>query len=160
MAFEEFLARIGLGQLAADDLFLGQLLLIGVTALLFAASLVMCVLAFRAATAARMARRDAEAHFLAAKDLAVEMRHLTAQVELATKRPAAKPVRIDAVEPLVEAAANEDKAASSEAVIPQDAETSDRSGGEPPASDKTLDAAKEAASVPKALVGSFLRRRR
>lgn len=158
MAFEEFLMRVGLGELVAEDFFLAQILLMSVTALLFAASLVMCVMAFRAAAAARKARSEAQAHFLSAQDLAVEMRHLTAQVELATKRPAAKPVRIDLVEPLVEAAANEDQAMTAENDSPG-AENA-KAVEAPETSDKTLDAAKEAASVPKALVGSFLRRRR
>ncbi|MEQ8936778.1 MAG: hypothetical protein RIE56_13395 [Amphiplicatus sp.] len=158
MAFEEFLMRVGLGELVAEDFFLAQILLMSLTALLFAASLVMCVMAFKAATAARRARSEAEAHFLSAKDLAVEMRHLTAQVELATKRPAAKPVRIEIVEPLVDAAANEDQASTP---AEDDSERGANFAEEDVAPfDKTLDAAKEAASVPKALVGSFLRRRR
>lgn len=159
MAFEEFLFRIGLGELVAEDFFLAQILLMSVTALVLVASLVLCAMAFKAATAARRARAEAEAHFLAAEDLAVEMRHLTAQVELATKRPAAKPVIIEAIEPLIEAAANEDQAALGDAPSDDQAATVAEED-EPPASDKTLEAAKEAASVPKALVGSFLRRRR
>lgn len=158
MAFEEFLMRVGLGELVAEDFFLAQIVLMSLTALLFAASLVMCVMAFRAATAARKARSEARTHLLSAQDLAVEMRHLTAQVELATKRPAAKAVKIDLVEPLVEAAANEDQTS---APAGRDSESGATFAEEEAApSDKTLDAAKEAASVPKALVGSFLRRRR
>lgn len=139
MGFEEFLAGVGLGGLVAEDFFFAQVGLMSVTALLFLASLVMSFMAFRAASAARSARREAS-------DLAAEIRHLTAQVEMAVKRPAARPVEAALSPPGDEA--------------PPAEVANDAAVEEPPPADRTLDAAREAATVPKALVGSFLRRRR
>lgn len=157
MAFEELLARIGLGELVAEDFFLAQVLMMSAATILFLASLVMCVMAFRAAGAARKARSEAEAHFLSAKDIAVEMRHLTAQVELSTKRLAASPVRSEPVE----AASEKPVLPGSETNIDADrASSSDAANDSAPLEDKTLSAAREAASVPKSLVGSLLRRKR
>lgn len=142
MGFESFLAGVGLGGLVAEDFFFAQVVLMSVTALLFLASLVISLMAFRAAAAARQARREAN-------DLAAEMRHLTAQVELAVKRPAARPVEAAMAPCADEADENERMDVANDAVAE-----------EPPPADRTLDAAREAATVPKALVGSLLRRRR
>lgn len=81
MDFEYLLSVTGLGEFVDQDFFLAQIGLLGGSALLFLFSLVLCVLAFRAAGAAKSAREESEAYFQSAQDLASEVRSLTAQVE-------------------------------------------------------------------------------
>lgn len=81
MSIESLLAMTGLGQFVDQDFFLAQIGLLGGSALLFLFSLALCIMAFRAAKAAKSARGESEAYFESAQDLAKEMRHLTAQVE-------------------------------------------------------------------------------
>ena len=78
---EKILSMAGLGEFVERDFFIAQVGLLGGSALLFVFSLVVCILAFRAAVAARGAQRDSELHFASSQDLATEMRQLTAQVE-------------------------------------------------------------------------------
>ena len=81
MTVESFLSMTGLGELVDQDFFAAQVGLLGGSVLFFILSLVLCIMAFRAAMAARNARGEAEDYFESAQDLAKEMRHLTAQVE-------------------------------------------------------------------------------
>ncbi len=84
MSLESLLAAIGV-DLAAFDFLLTQIGVLTGTGLLFLLSLVACMMAFRAAGSARRSRLDAEAHFRSAQTLATEIRHLTAQMETATR---------------------------------------------------------------------------
>lgn len=118
MRLDELIARVGRGEVIADDVFYFQIGLLTLVVLFFLASLVLCVMSVRAAGGARSALKRAD-------ELAAEMRHLTAQVELSTKRAAT--IR------------------SSEAT---DNATTDKEG----AADRSLEAAKEAATVPTSLV--------
>jgi len=81
MTIEGLLSTAGLGEFVAQDFFVVQVGLLGGGALLFVLSLILCLMAFRAAKAAKEARGEAEVFFQSAQDLAGEVRHLTAQVE-------------------------------------------------------------------------------
>jgi len=118
MRLDELIARVGRGEMIADDVFYFQIGLLTLVVLFFLASLVLCVMSVRAAGGARSALKRAD-------ELAAEMRHLTAQVELSTKRAAA-------VRPLGE----------------QDAAAIGPDGS----ADRSLEAAKEAVTVPTSLV--------
>lgn len=129
MQWESALAALGLGELVADEAFVAQIGLMAASTILFLCSIVVCGMAFRAAGAARRARREA-------LDLAVEVRHLTAQVEKATARRRSEPAETAgefAGEAIGEAEAS--------------------------APDPALEEAKQAATVPSALLSSFVRRR-
>lgn len=82
MPFEELFSALGLGELLASDLFMTQVGVLAATALLFLSSLVVTVMSFRSAAASRQA-------LLSARELAIEVRHLTAQVEKSARRPSA-----------------------------------------------------------------------
>jgi hypothetical protein len=160
MAFEGLLSPEGLGAFLAQDFFSLQVGVMTLTALLFFCTTVLCLLAFRAAGGAKRARREAEAQFQAAQDLAVEVRHLTAQIERATSRRASAPsfpsgpVRVGASEVTDEAEIeiiNAPHGRDDQAAMDLD------EGGS--IGDRTLDAAKKAATVPAALLGGLLRRR-
>ena len=81
MSLENLLAKAGMGEFVEQEFFLAQVGLLGGSIILVLISLVFCILAFRAAGAARTAREESELMFQSAQDLAGEMRHLTAQVE-------------------------------------------------------------------------------
>lgn len=161
MAFEGLLSLEGLGGFLARDFFTLQVGVLALTALAFLCTFVLCLLAFRAAGGAKRARLDAEAQFRAAQDLAVEVRHLTAQIERATGRRMtsvpSSPVRVGASELTDEAEIEIIGAPSRETEAGEEStmEGSDRD----PASDRALDGAKRAATVPAALLGGLLRRR-
>lgn len=127
MEWESALAALGLGELVADEAFAAQIGLMAVSTILFLCSIVVCGMAFRAAGAARRARREA-------LDLAVEVRHLTAQVEKATARRRSE---------LAETASEFAEEKAEESASP----------------DPALEEAKQAATVPSALLSSFVRRR-
>lgn len=145
MAVEEFLSALGLRD------FFDEIGFQTLTILLFVASLVVCMMAFQAAGAARKARNEAKAHLRSAQDLADEMRHLTAQVEKATHKRVSTPVRVGSSETTAEAEIE---------IIASDDQSfgeGDRLANE--ANGRTLEEAKKAATVPSALLGGFLRRK-
>jgi hypothetical protein len=142
MSVEGFLSAIGLGDLLAADFFLTQIGLLTGAGLLFLCSLVACLLAFRAAGSAQRARIQAETQFRSAQSLASEIRHLTAQIELAAKRPATADAGYAAALDLGEEAM---------------ATRADHAGLE--AGDAALEAAKKAATEPSALLRGRRRRR-
>ncbi|MEL6365317.1 MAG: hypothetical protein AAFR11_10815 [Pseudomonadota bacterium] len=76
----------GFGGVVAESFFWGHVAIAGASAMMFIASFGFCAAAFRAVQDAKSARADAEAHKRSAQDLAVEVRHLTAQVERALAR--------------------------------------------------------------------------
>lgn len=127
MNWESALAALGLGELLADEAFTAQIGLMAVSTILFLCSIVVCGMAFRAAGTARRARREA-------LELAVEVRHLTAQVEKAAARRRSEPA---------ETAGEFAEGSANEAASP----------------DPALEEAKHAATVPSALLSSFVRRR-
>lgn len=140
MGLEGVISALGLGGLIADQAFLAQIGLMAVSSVLFLSSIIVCAMAFRAAGAARSARREA-------LDLAVEVRHLTAQVEKAARRGAA-PSRSE--EPAAEAGVELSASGEGEpAGKTEAAETEAR----------TLEEAKNAATVPSALLRRLVRRR-
>jgi biopolymer transport protein ExbB/TolQ len=156
MSFEGLWSFLGLGDLLGEDVFAIQMSVLTVTVLLFICSFIVCLMAFRAAGAARRARSEAEAHFRSAQDLAVEVRHLTAQVEKATHRrsaaaAASSPIRVGASETPDEA---EIEIISAPAEDPSaDERLADEANG------RTLEEAKKAATIPSALLGRFRRGR-
>jgi len=81
MNFESLLSMSGLGEFVDQDFFVAQIGLLSGSVLFFVLSFVFCIMAFRSALAARQARSEAKDFFQSAEDLAVEVRHLTAQVE-------------------------------------------------------------------------------
>lgn len=145
MSVEGFLSSLGL-----RDLF-EQIGFETATILLFISSIVICMMAFQAAGAARKARNEAKAHLRSAQDLADEMRHLTAQVEKATHKRVSTPVRVGSSETTDEA--------EIEIIAADDPsfDEGDRLANE--ANGRTLEEAKKAATVPSALLGGFLRRK-
>lgn len=134
MGFEAAISALGLGDVLADDALLAQVGLMAVSTILFLCSIIVCGMAFRAAGAARRARREAV-------DLAVEVRHLTAQVEEATKRRAGGAVG----QPAADLSGDDDGRSTQ----------SDKTDE----TDQALESAKKAATVPSALLSSFVRRR-
>lgn len=136
MGFEAAISALGLGGLIADEVFLAQIGLMAVSSILFLSSIIVCAMAFRAAGAARRARREA-------LDLAVEVRHLTAQVEKAAHRGGA-PSRSEEPAAALSASGEGEPSGKTEA-----AETEVR----------TLEEAKNAATVPSALLRRMVRRR-
>jgi len=140
MGLEGVISALGLGGLIADQAFLAQVGLMAVSSILFLSSIIVCAMAFRAAGAARSARREA-------LDLAVEVRHLTAQVEKAAHRGGA-PSRGDE---------------TAEAAVALSASGEGESSGKTGAAEteiRTLEEAKNAATVPSALLRRMVRRRR
>ncbi|MBI1365941.1 MAG: hypothetical protein GC153_08290 [Alphaproteobacteria bacterium] len=109
MGLHEVLSSLGLAGILSSEM--APVIAIGVAlgaGVLFVCAFVLCMFAFRATHAAQEARKMAEQHFRAAQDLAVEVRHLTAQVEKATARATAAagqaaPIRIGASETTEEA---------------------------------------------------------
>ncbi len=156
MSAESVLSTLGLGELLARDFLAVQLVILAATGGLFAMSLAMMIMAARSAGGARKARTDAEAQLRSAQDFVVEARQLSAQIERGASRPVASaaasppPIRVSARETTPEAeieiinARHDDGAAS----------PAERKLG-----NRNLDAAKEAATVPKSLLGAFRRRR-
>lgn len=84
MNFEQVIASFGLGGLVADEFFVTQIGVLTLTAILFAASLALCIMAARAASTAKRVRDDVQSSAASMQDMAVEMRQLTAQVERAS----------------------------------------------------------------------------
>lgn len=160
---ENLASVLGLRELLAGDMFAAQLGVLAVTTFLVVCSFVLCLMAFRAAGAARRARGEAEAHFRAAQDLAVEMRRLTAQVEKAMTRRAAAasvpstPLRASAAEATGEAGVTIEPAEPEESA--DAAHASGEETVEAASAERALEAAKKAATIPSALLGAMLRRR-
>lgn len=175
MALHDFLASLGFEEFLTKDIFTAQVGVLAATAFFFAGSLVLCLMAFRAARAAGRSRSEAQAHFRSAQDLAVEVRRLTAQVEKATTRRAAAsvpstPMRVSAAETTEEAevvieAAEEApepvEGAENAAVLSEEkaAALSEEPAAEPVVTDHTLEEATKAATVPSALLRNSRRRR-
>lgn len=132
------------------EFFLTQIGVLGATLIAFAGSVVLCLQSFRAAASTQRALK-------ASQDLADEMRHLTAQMESAARRPH----RADAE--YQSGAADADpwtdnygsRAQAETAAISLEAEERSR----PIMSDQHLEAAKKAAIEPSALLRQRLRRR-
>jgi hypothetical protein len=147
MSVEAFLSEFGY--------FISDLGFQGANILLFICSFVLCIMAFKAAGAARRARNEAQAHMRSAQDLAVEVRHLTAQVEKAAARRTSanaqpSPVRVSAAETTEEAEIE---------IIAGPEPVSDFDDDERFATEATLEEAKRGATVPSALLGGLLRRK-
>lgn len=86
MGIESFLNALGLAELAANQTFVAQVVVMAITALLFFSSLALAIISFRSAAVAHYAKADAEGHLRTAKSLASEVRSLTAQVEKSASR--------------------------------------------------------------------------
>lgn len=132
------MAALGLESLSGSQLLLAQLGLTTLSAVLFLGSVIVFGMAIGAASSARRARREAS-------DFAVEVRHLTAQVEQATARRASVP-----------AAGKPEEARSASADQTAEQTVSDQGDG----ADRSLEEAKIAASVPSSLLRVRSRRRR
>ncbi len=184
MGIESFLNALGLAELAADQAFVAQVTVMAITALLFFSSLALAIISFRSAAVAHYAKADAEAHLRTARSLASEVRSLTAQVEKSATRAKAAhaPHSADGAQYADADSHAHDTSASHDThdehhvspVLPQKAyaahgsdddhrhsHADDHHGhgghhGEIAANEKSLDAAKKAATVPFAL----LRRKR
>ena len=179
MGIESFLSALGLAELAANEAFVAQVVVMAITALFFFSSLAVAIISFRSAAVAHYAKADAEAHLRTAKSLASEVRSLTAQVEKSATRARAAHI---ADADLSHGASASHDAHDEHHVSPVlardthaspidddhhhehaddhrshgDHHTADHHGGEVEANEKSLDAAKKAATVPFAL----LRRKR
>lgn len=189
MGIESILSALGLAELAANQTFVAQVVVMAITALFFFSSLAVAIISFRSAAVAHYAKADAEAHLRTARSLASEVRSLTAQVEksasLARASHAAAPhdgahMAGDSHESVSShdardahpedhdthhvspALAHKSFAAHGADDDHQHSHADDRRthgdhhGGEVEANEKSLDAAKKAATVPFAL----LRRKR
>ncbi|MFQ5562849.1 MAG: hypothetical protein ACE5FO_04690 [Parvularculaceae bacterium] len=171
MGYEQVLARLGLGGLSGPDVFAAQIFLLAFTLVLFIGAIALCILAFRAVGAARRLREDVDTQFRAVQDLAVEVRHLTAQVEKAVTRRTSVPetpsrsARVGAAattpEAEVEVSTDERNARSrnqerDEAAAQTTADDAERDRG----SSQMLDAAKRAATEPAAILRSIMRRKK
>jgi hypothetical protein len=129
---------------------LAQIGVLGAMAVAFAGSLVLCLLSFRAAAATRRALKSAQ-------DLADEMRHLTAQMESATRR--AHRAETEFRTAPAEADPWTDKYGE-RAQAEADAISGDyQDRARPVMSDQHLEAAKKAAIEPSALLRHRARRR-
>lgn len=134
MSFEGLLAS--LGGFLSGELFVTQMGVLGATAFLFLSSLVFSVLAFRSAAASYRALREA-------RNLASEMRHLTAQVELSARPRSPAP----------------DHDAAQDYAPQPSLELTDGDRAESGRADEHLELAKRAAIEPSALLRGRLRRR-
>lgn len=133
--FESAIAALGLGELVLDQARLAQIGLLAFSSFLFLCSIAVCGMAFRAASAAKRAQREA-------LDLAVEVRHLTVQVEKATARRHGEP-----------------QEATGEMSAGDNSNAVGAAAGESAEPDRTLEEAKKAATVPSALLRNLARRR-
>ena len=124
MSFDQLLASLGLGNLMADQSFIAQMSMTSLTAVLFLASLVLCLLAFRAAGAARRAKTDAAAALKTVHETALEVRQMTAEAErvvLSAQEHSAQysePTAIDDEDAIELSAEDEIEAADSETKAP------------------------------------------
>lgn len=162
MGYERMLAGWGLGGFAT------QIMILAITLLLFFAAISLCVLAFRAVGAARRLRQEVDAQFRSVQDLAVEVRHLTAQVENAVARRASVPeappsrtARVGASETTPEAdieiVQEEPERSAADKAEDEKAEPADDAD---PMSTRMLDAARRAATEPAAILRSFMHRKK
>jgi len=136
---EGILQGLGLGELLGRDVLGVQLAILGVTIVLLVLCFAMMILAARSAGGARKARSEAENYLRSAQDVVVEARQLSAQIDRATARAKGEgpaPIRVSARETTPEAEIDIVDLNRSNAI-----------------SGRNLDVAKEAASVPKGLVG-------
>jgi hypothetical protein len=183
MGIESFLSALGLAELAANPAFVAQVVVMAVTALFFFSSLAVAIISFRSAAVAHYAKADAEAHLRTAKSLASEVRSLTAQVEKSASL--ARAAHGSAGHEAAQMSAHEEHETTAShdghdehhisPVLSQKSYAAhgsdddhqhshaddhrahgDHHGGEVEANEKSLDAAKKAATVPFAL----LRRKR
>lgn len=144
MTAEAVLQSLGLSEMLSRDVLGVQLAVLAATAALFVFSLAMMIMAARSAGGALKARREAESYLRHAQDVIVEARQLSAQIERAAARSKdnnAAPVRVSARETTPEADVEVIGLNKSNAV-----------------STRNLDAAREASTVPKGLLGRSPRR--
>lgn len=144
MNAEAIMQTLGMGGMLGRDVLGVQLAILVVTAALFVLSLAMMMMAARAAGGARKARHEAESCLRNAQDVVVEARQLSAQIDRASARgktDGKAPIRVSARETTPEAEIDILDLTSTEALA-----------------SRNLDAAREAASVPKGLLGRARRR--
>lgn len=134
---------MGLPYLMEGDVLGMQIAVLAASALLFAASIVVAIMAFRAAGAASKSRLLAEGHHRAVQDLSVELRRLSAQVERVANKRYAAPEEASPVEAGVRIGAADGA---------EEAEVSVIAAPDAPPATHDLDAAKIAATVPSALI--------
>ena len=167
MSLQDMLSALGFGGLTASEFVsIAELAMLFGSGILFLSTFVLCMMAFRATGAAQQARKAAETHFRSAQDLAVEVRHLTAQVEKSTARRTAEasvpasPVRVGALETTGEADVEiiADHAGEEGATLGE-VETVAAAPEATAPSDPRLEEATRAASVPSALLMKRRRRR-
>ena len=153
---EQVFASFGVAGFFATDPIILQALVLAATGLLLIVSLAVCAMAFRAAGASRRDRSDIAQKLAAAEELVKEARQLTAQTELAAKRLAMRP----AAEP---ASPETSKEAETDAAATLETPAEPLSHGVfadewVKDSEKSLATAREAATVPKSLLRSLMRR--
>lgn len=144
MNAEAIFRALGLSGIVERDILGVQLAILAATAALFAFSLAMTIMAAKSAGGARKARHEAEGHLRSAQDIVVEARQLSAQIDRATARAkgdSGAPMRVSARQTTPEAEIDILDLDRSDAVA-----------------SRNLDAAKDAASVPKGLLGRAPRR--
>jgi biopolymer transport protein ExbB/TolQ len=137
MSAESVLGALGLREFLAEDFLAVQLVVMAGTAAFFVFSMAMMIMAARSAGSARRARKDAEAQFRKAQDVLVEARQISAQIE----RAAGRRMAADAHAPIRVGAKDTTPEAEVEIIA------------------ENLDAATEAATVPKSLLRRSPRRR-
>ena len=86
MQTQDYLAAMGVSEGFTAGLATTELGLLALTVILLSASFVLCMLAFRAAGAARRANIDAAQMLSSIEDYVIEVRSLTAQAERASLR--------------------------------------------------------------------------
>ena len=163
MSFDQFIAAFGLGDLVVEDFFLVQIGVLSGTALLLLVALIFVFLTFKAARGAKRAESEAQQHFATVQNLVAEMRdlHQKSERQIEDFQLAAQDaqvaqlgtnggVRVSASETTPEAEI--DVLTEETCEIPQ-GETSE-------ATEKDLASARDAASIPSALLSSLLRRKR
>lgn len=148
MSADSIVSALGLSEMLAQDFLSVQLLILAATALLFALSIAMMILAARSAGGARKYRLEAETILRGAQDVMVEARQISAKIERAAISPspgvsmsnrASAPIRVSARETTDEAEIEILDLKHADVIKSRD-----------------LDAARESATVPRGL----LRRRR
>lgn len=134
MGVEQFVSSAGLAGVVADTSLVTQIGFLLATGFLFFGALVGGAMSWGAARAARRAQTEIARELKATQELAAEIRNLTARAEDLARQRFAASTEVDAP----------DRAAD----------------GEQQAATRSLEAARESATVPSALLGGMLRRRR
>ncbi|MBB5519213.1 hypothetical protein [Amphiplicatus metriothermophilus] len=162
MGSEEFAALIGLSSWTPGQILFAQAVLLVGTALLFSASLFAGAGAVRQAKHARAA---VEADLRAVQELAEEARHLTAQMESTAARYAAEAAEhAERARAAASPESGDSEAGPHEETAGPFAAEEDQhvraAGEDEPDGGRALEAAKQAATTPSALLGGLLRRKR